>query len=68
MKPFELRLAHEHLKVSRHCKNLQSFIEDEVKFYRLPREQRSLMIEQARILQEYKEILGKRLKLLNIPV
>ena len=68
MKPFELRLAHEHLKVSRHCKNLQSFIEDEVKFSRLPREQRSLMIEQARILQEYKEILGKRLKLLNIPV
>lgn len=68
MKPFELRIAHEYLKVTRHCKNLQSFIEDEVKFYRLPREQRSLMIEQARILQEYQEVLGKRLKLLNIPL
>ncbi|MGN0238280.1 MAG: crAss001_48 related protein [Lepagella sp.] len=68
MKPFELRLAHEHLKVSRHCKNLQSYIDDEVRFSRLPREQRSLMLEQAEILEEYKEVLEKRLKLLNIPV
>lgn len=68
MKPFELRLAQEHLKVSRHLKNLEAFINDPSRFDHLPNEQRSLMLEQEDTLRRYVKILEKRLKILGIPV
>lgn len=68
MKPFELRLAQEHAKVSSHLRNLVSFVDDKSRFSRLPEAQRALMIEQANVMASYVAILEKRLTLLNIPV
>lgn len=68
MKPFELRLAQEHTRVSRHFRNLRLFIDDAGRFNRLPEEQRSLMLDQIDVLSQYVEIIEKRMTLLNIPI
>ena len=68
MKPFELRLAQEHLKSSRHLKNLEAFINDQSRFDRIPYEQRALMLEQVDLLRNYVRVLEKRLKNLSIPI
>lgn len=68
MKPFELRLAQEHLKSSRHLKNLSNFTSDPSRFNLLPIEQRSLMLEQEATLSRYVNILEKRLQNLGIPI
>lgn len=68
MKPFELRLAQEHLKSSRHLKNLEAFINDSSRFDRIPYEQRALMLEQVDLLRRYVKVLEKRLENLGIPV
>lgn len=68
MKPFELRLAQEHLKSSRHLKNLEAFINDLSRFDRIPHEQRTLMLEQVDLLRRYVKVLEKRLENLGIPV
>lgn len=68
MKPFELRLAQEHLKASRHLKNLETFIGDNARFDRIPIEQRNLMLKQADLLRQYVDILEKRLENLGIPI
>lgn len=68
MKPFELRLAQEHLKSSRHLKNLEAFIGDPSRFDRIPSEQRALMLEQVDLLRQYVKVLEKRLENLGIPV
>lgn len=68
MKPFELRLAQEHLKSSRHLKNLEAFINDPSRFDRIPSEQRTLMLEQVDLLRRYVKVLEKRLENLGLPV
>ncbi len=68
MKPFELRLAQEHLQSSRRLKNLDAFIGDKSRFERLPVEHQNLMLEQAEHLARYVRVLEKRLKILGIPV
>lgn len=68
MKPFELRLAQEHLKSSRHLKNLEAFINDPFRFDRTPYEHRALMLEQVDLLRRYVKVLEKRLQNLGIPV
>lgn len=68
MKPFELRLANEHLKASRHLKNLNTFIADRTRFGLLPAEHRSLMLRQSELMTQYVEVLEKRLSILGIPV
>ena len=68
MKPFELRLAQEHLKSSRHLKNLEAFINDPSRFDRIPYEHRALMLEQVDLLRRYVKVHEKRLKILGIPV
>lgn len=68
MKPFELRLAQEHLKASRHLKNLDAFINDTVRFNRVSEEQSSLMLKQSDLLFQYVDVLEKRLENLGIPI
>ncbi len=68
MKPFELRLAQEHAKMTQHLKNLDRFISDKSRFEMLPDEHRTLILEQAEVMGRYVKILEKRLTLLNIPV
>ena len=68
MKPIELRLAQEHLKASRHLKNLETFIGDSSRFDRIPVMQRTLMLRQKDMLRQYVDILEKRLENLGIPI
>ncbi len=68
MKPFELRLAQEHARVSHYLKNLRTFIDDEARFNRLGQEHRTLVLNQADVMSLYVDILEQRMKLLSIPI
>lgn len=68
MKPYELRLAQEHVRAARHLRNLRLFIDDAARFNKLDQLQRSLMLEQSDVLSRYVDILEQRMTLLNIPV
>ncbi len=68
MRPFELRLAEQHSRNSRHLKNLRAFIDDPSRFNLLDPEDRTLIIEQCRLMGELDTVLEARLTRLNIPV
>ena len=68
MRPFELRLAEQHSRNSRHLKNLRAFIDDPSRFNLLDPEDRTLIIEQCRLMGEPDTVLEARLTRLNIPV
>lgn len=68
MRPFELRLAEQHSRNSRHLKNLRAFIDDPSRFNLLDPEDQTLIIEQCRLMGELDTVLEARLTRLNIPV
>ena len=68
MRPFELRLAEQHSRNSRHLKNPRAFIDDPSRFNLLDPEDRTLIIEQCRLMGELDTVLEARLTRLNIPV
>lgn len=68
MKPHELRLAQEHVKMVRHLRNLTAFIESPERFSQIDRASRALMRRQADLLEEYISVLEQRMQILNIPL